>query len=304
MPIIEVRSLAPIAGRWQFEAEHARYVSPDEVARVSYGLAVSNIRVRTGTLKAAVSLGRTTEAAGRIAFGYSAATGAYFTAGLGGYKYAYVLDEFRPGVGWSAIRTAGSLENVVPNQEYEIAVSLRGQRVSLSVDGVRVVTGTLPNPLLDDQVGIFAWGDAEIRFRQLHAEVQRQRAFVVMQFGDPYNSVYTDVIKRVAEDNGFDAYRVDEVYGPGIILRDIIRGLAESDVIIAEITPPNPNVFYELGYAHALEKPTILLAERGRQLPFDISGYRCILYDNSIKGKGELETLLTNHLRAILHGED
>lgn len=75
-------------------------------------------------------------------------------------------------------------------------------------------------------------------------------------------------------------------------------------MIIAEITPPNPNVFYELGYAHALAKPTILLAEHGRQLPFDISGYRCILYDNSIKGKGELETLLANHLKAILHGED
>jgi nucleoside 2-deoxyribosyltransferase len=49
-----------------------------------------------------------------------------------------------------------------------------------------------------------------------------------------------------------------------------------STVVVAEITPVNANVFYELGYAHALGKQTILLAERGRTLPFDVSGYRCI----------------------------
>jgi hypothetical protein len=265
--------------------------------------------MRTGTLKATVSVGedrdepgRTSNASGRIAFGYSATTGAYFSAGLLGYKYAYVLDEYRPGVGWRAIRTAGSQENIARDQDYEISVSLRGQRVSLSVDGVLVIAGTLPTPILDDQVGFFTFGRAEVRFSRFEAVVERQRAFVVMQFDDAYDSVY-DVIKRVAESNGFDAYRVDEVYGPGIILRDIVRGLAESDVVIAEITSSSPNVFYELGYAHALEKPTILLAERSRKLPFDISGYRCIFYDNSIKGKGELEALLTNHLKAISQGD-
>ena len=76
------------------------------------------------------------------------------------------------------------------------------------------------------------------------------------------------------------------------MLEDIIEGLVESEVIVAEITPANPNVFYELGYAHALGKPTILLAERGRELPFDIRGYRCIFYDNTIGGKKEIETKL------------
>jgi nucleoside 2-deoxyribosyltransferase len=56
-------------------------------------------------------------------------------------------------------------------------------------------------------------------------------------------------------------------------------------VVIAEITVPNQNVFYELGYAHALNKPTILLAEKGRELPFDVHGYRCLFYENSIGGK-------------------
>ena len=70
--------------------------------------------------------------------------------------------------------------------------------------------------------------------------------------------------------------------------------------MIAEITPANQNVFYELGYAHALKKPTILLAERGKELPFDISGYRCLFYENSIGGKKAVEDGLREHLEAIL----
>jgi nucleoside 2-deoxyribosyltransferase len=71
-------------------------------------------------------------------------------------------------------------------------------------------------------------------------------------------------------------------------------------MIIAEITPPNQNVFYELGYVHALRKPTILLADRDKQLPFDISGYRCLFYENTIGGKAKVEEGLRKHLDAIL----
>jgi nucleoside 2-deoxyribosyltransferase len=71
--------------------------------------------------------------------------------------------------------------------------------------------------------------------------------------------------------------------------------------VIADITPINQNVFYELGYSHALNKPTILLAERGKQLPFDVSGYRVLIYDNTIAGKKQLEDGLTKHFEAILN---
>jgi hypothetical protein len=71
-------------------------------------------------------------------------------------------------------------------------------------------------------------------------------------------------------------------------------------LIVAEVTPPNQNVFSELGYAHALGKPTILLAERGKQLPFDISGSRVLFYDNTIGGKTHVEEGLRTQLTAIL----
>jgi nucleoside 2-deoxyribosyltransferase len=93
---------------------------------------------------------------------------------------------------------------------------------------------------------------------------------------------------------------IDELAGPGIIFEDIKRPIAEAKIVVAEITAPNQNVFYELGYAHALNKPTILLAQRGKELPFDIRSYRVIFYDDSIGGKPALERNLQKHLEAIL----
>ena len=121
-----------------------------------------------------------------------------------------------------------------------------------------------------------------------------------MEFTEPFDSLYGEVIRPVCEDLELDPYRADDVFRPGLILQDIISGLVESDVIIAEITPTNANVFYELGYAHARNTPTVLLARRNGTLPFDISGHRVIFYDDSIRGKPEVETALKRHLRSIL----
>jgi nucleoside 2-deoxyribosyltransferase len=121
-----------------------------------------------------------------------------------------------------------------------------------------------------------------------------------MQFGPPFDTLYTEVIRPTADDLELNVIRIDEIAGPGIIFEDIKRQIAEAKIVIADITAPNQNVFYELGYAHALNKPTILLAQRGKQLPFDIHSYRVIFYDDSIGGKPELERNLQKHLEAIL----
>ncbi len=59
---------------------------------------------------------------------------------------------------------------------------------------------------------------------------------------------------------------MDEVAGPGIVFEDMKRQLAEAQIVIAEITAPNQNVFYELGFAHALNKPTIRHSQLSRNL--------------------------------------
>ena len=121
-----------------------------------------------------------------------------------------------------------------------------------------------------------------------------------MQFTEQFNELYDEVIRPVCEGLEVNAYRASDIYRPGAILQDILQGLDESYVVIADVTPANPNVFYELGYSHAFKKPVILLAERGTNLPFDISGYRVIFYDNTIGGKSAVESDLRRHLTSIL----
>ena len=60
------------------------------------------------------------------------------------------------------------------------------------------------------------------------------------------------------------------------------------------LRPTTPNVFYEVGYAHGIKKATILLSDRTREkLPFDVSGFRTLFYDNTIGGKSDVEARLT-----------
>jgi hypothetical protein len=121
-----------------------------------------------------------------------------------------------------------------------------------------------------------------------------------MQFSEKFNALYNNVIRPTCEKFGFEVVRADDIYKSELLIEDITRSIEEASVIIADITPDNPNVFYEVGYEHAIKKPTILLSERQRAaLPFDVSGLRTLFYDNTIGGKGHVETRLTKHLQSM-----
>jgi hypothetical protein len=291
-------SWAAITGYWSFDGAAATYTGPQD-PNLAYGLAITNLAFRGGVINASVTLDKR-EAGARVVFGHDAVTGAYFSAGIGGGPPAYMLDQFVPGRGWTAVGASGASENLEAGRTYQLAVYLYGQLGWLEVDDVEVLRVELPHPPLGNQVGAAAWSAGQISFTDFALLRQTPEAFVVMQFGDPYDDLYKDVIVPTCADLGFEARRADDVYSPGIVLQDIVTGLIRSQVVIAEITPVNANVFYELGYAHALGKQTILLAERGRTLPFDVSGYRCIFYDNTIGGKAVVQDSLTRHLRNIL----
>lgn len=298
---LSLTNWAPMFGRWEFKDGKAIYQGPHKDQQIPVGLAIGQARVRSGNLSVEIVLKDDPKKnSGRLVFGYNSSTRGYYSAGIHGYGFAYVLDEFIESRGWKALAAAGSEENTQPDTKFNILTQIRGQRVGLSVNDIKVITHSLPHPLEGDQIGLFAWGPGPVEFDNVTVTSRKPEAFVVMQFGEPYDSLYSEVIKPVVQECGLKAYRVDEVYRPGIILQDIITGIIEAGVVIAEITPPNPNVFYELGYAHAMDKPTILLAERGKELPFDIKSYRCIFYDNTIRGKRDVESDLRRHLTSIL----
>ena len=293
---------AALAGRWSFSGQNATYLGPDlerTGLAIPIGICVTNFQLTEGKISCSVKLPDSTSE-GRLLLGYRSPDQRYILAGIGGWKRAYTVGERDPTIGWRGIAGAGSAENLTPGQWYTQTVELNGQRIQVSVDNVRVLQHIFDKPVTSGQVGLFAVGENRIEFENFTVEPRPGKVFVVMQFSEPYQQLYQEVIRPVVESFDLRAYHVGEVFGPGIILQDIVHGIVESEVVIAEITPVNQNVFYELGYAHALGKPTVLLAERGKQLPFDVSGYRVLIYDNTIAGKRQIEDGLKKHLNAIL----
>ena len=76
------------------------------------------------------------------------------------------------------------------------------------------------------------------------------KAFVIIPFEDEFDAIFDKLIKPPLEEIGYEVFKADSLLDQQNILRDIIRGIETADLIIAEITTPNPNVFYELGLSH------------------------------------------------------
>lgn len=74
-------------------------------------------------------------------------------------------------------------------------------------------------------------------------------------------------------------HRADEAPTPDSINQHVIKSIVDADLIIADLTGHNPNVFYELALAHSLKKPVVHAISAGERIPFDIVDMRTIFYD-------------------------
>jgi hypothetical protein len=106
--------------------------------------------------------------------------------------------------------------------------------------------------------------------------------FVIMPFKEDLQDLYFYGIRGAAERAGLKCSRGDELVHDSSIINEVKAHIRGARVIVAEVSDHNPNVFYEVGWAHALERQTILVARHGTQLPFDIAHINTILY-TSIK---------------------
>jgi hypothetical protein len=116
---------------------------------------------------------------------------------------------------------------------------------------------------------------------------------VLMPFAKEFNDVYTFGIKGAAEDVGAYAERIDEQTFQEGILDRIFNQISKADVIVADMTGQNPNVFYEVGYAHALNKIVILITRDANAIPFDLKHRQHIVYPGEI---GTLRPMLKDQL--------
>jgi hypothetical protein len=113
---------------------------------------------------------------------------------------------------------------------------------------------------------------------------QTKLCFVLMPFQPNFDRLYRDHIKAVVENCGFECMRADDIYTPSNVLEDIVAHIKRSRVIIADVTGRNPNVFYEMGIAHTLEIPVIIITQNKDDVPFDIAQKRYFVYTDDSSG--------------------
>ncbi len=145
--------------------------------------------------------------------------------------------------------------------------------------------------------------------------------FVIMPFGDPEKEpekarklelLYSDCIKPTVEaitipgksDEIIYCHRADKSARPGEIITHIIENLVSADIVIADLSGRNPNVFYELGVRHAVNNNTILIADDLDDIPFDLRGLRTITYKWDAEQMLKLQKSLKAAIVEILKKSD
>lgn len=131
--------------------------------------------------------------------------------------------------------------------------------------------------------------------------------FVVMPFASPHGEYYSQIYDPAIRKAGLRPVRADdEIFGSGKIMNQIWSGINTAKVLVAELTTKNPNVFYELGLAHARKKPVVLVSANEEDVPFDLHHIRVIYYDvnDPFWGQKLLEKVAENILSALRNPQE
>ncbi|HVU60441.1 MAG TPA: hypothetical protein VHD58_02175 [Mycobacteriales bacterium] len=125
--------------------------------------------------------------------------------------------------------------------------------------------------------------------------------FVVMPFGKSWSTGVYDFIRRAVRSLGISdsqVVRADKITDPGKIDVQILQAIQTADLVVGDITDVNPNVMWELGYAEALEVPSVILNQRVEDSPFDLANTRQVIY--RLAPTDEDEANLSAHIQSAL----
>jgi len=127
--------------------------------------------------------------------------------------------------------------------------------------------------------------------------------FVFMPFSPELSPVYEDQLKSIAQKLGKSIARADDFFTNDQIMNEIWTALVNTKLVIADCTQRNPNVFYEIGLAHAVGKPTILITQNSEDIPFDLRHRRYLKYELTPRGMKSFEETLEKTINTILAEE-
>lgn len=164
--------------------------------------------------------------------------------------------------------------------------------------------------VVDASSGSTIKGQSTGTFKKLEKSVSvksTDSCFVMMPFAPPLGTYYDAIYKPAIEKAGLTPVRADaDIFGTGKIIDQIWGGINKAKVLVAELTKRNPNVFYELGLAHALNKPVVLISSNEEDVPFDLQHIRVVYYDvnDPFWGSKLIAKISENILSAIENPEE
>ncbi|MEL6712629.1 MAG: hypothetical protein AAFP86_02580, partial [Planctomycetota bacterium] len=124
------------------------------------------------------------------------------------------------------------------------------------------------------------------------------RAFVALPFEPAILEAFRRSLVPLLEECGFSVRLPDATDHHRSVLKDIVTEIAAADVVVVDLTSSNPNVLYEAGVAHGLQKPVLCCTQDASRIPYDLQGYRAIVYPTG-EWDAEARERIGNTVRAI-----
>jgi hypothetical protein len=124
--------------------------------------------------------------------------------------------------------------------------------------------------------------------------------FVLMPFTDHLKPVWEDHIKKAVNALGLTAKRADDFFTAHSVMEDVWDAIYGARALVADCTGRNPNVFYEIGVAHTIGKPVILITQNADDVPFDLRHIRYIEYQYTPPGMQRFEASMTETLQQLI----
>ena len=124
---------------------------------------------------------------------------------------------------------------------------------------------------------------------------KKPHVFVAMPFGPDFDDIFYYGIQKPIHAAGLLCERVDHSSFTGDIVERILKQIETAQLVVAECTGANPNVYLEIGFAWGKGRETLLVARHPDELRFDVRGHRAVFYSRIL----ELENALTKELVRI-----
>lgn len=133
-------------------------------------------------------------------------------------------------------------------------------------------------------------------FKRREFEIKLNHVFFACPFSDPFNSIYFHYIKPAAEACAWTIERADDYFSAGPVLEQVWERINECTFLIADLTGQNPNVMYEIGIAHTVGRPVMLITQSIDDIPFDLRHLRYVHYHNNAEGLALLVKMIQSAL--------